>query len=188
MNVYDFDGTIYDGDSTRDFYIYCLLKHPLLILKAPYHFSGLIGYYLFKKGTKTTAKERFYRFLRSVSYVDKLLGKFWDKNIGKIKQWYYDNQREDDVIISASPEFIVTPACERVGIKTVMASVVDKETGKYQGKNCHGEEKVKRFYNAFPDGKIEEFYSDSMNDLPLARISEKPIFVKKNKLSDWECV
>ena len=28
MNVYDFDGTIYDGDSTFDFYKYCMKKHP----------------------------------------------------------------------------------------------------------------------------------------------------------------
>ena len=26
MNVYDFDGTIYNGDSTIDFYLYCI-KH-----------------------------------------------------------------------------------------------------------------------------------------------------------------
>lgn len=26
MNVYDFDKTIYDGDSTIDFYLYCVKK------------------------------------------------------------------------------------------------------------------------------------------------------------------
>lgn len=28
MHAYDFDGTIYDGDSTVDFYLYSLCKHP----------------------------------------------------------------------------------------------------------------------------------------------------------------
>ena len=84
MNVYDFDGTIYDGDSTRDFYIYCLRKRPVLILKAIYHFSGFPGY-LMGLRTKTSAKERFYGFLKSLSEVDTMLEKFWDKNINKIK-------------------------------------------------------------------------------------------------------
>ena len=32
MNVYDFDGTIYDGDSTVDFLIYMYRKHPGLMI------------------------------------------------------------------------------------------------------------------------------------------------------------
>ena len=31
MNVYDFDGTIYNGDSTIDFYIYALKSKPSII-------------------------------------------------------------------------------------------------------------------------------------------------------------
>ena len=37
MNVYDFDGTIYDGDSTLDFWYFCLKKHPQILLYLPYH-------------------------------------------------------------------------------------------------------------------------------------------------------
>lgn len=183
MNVYDFDGTIYDGDSTRDFYFYCLLKKPILILKAFYHISGFPLYFL-KLKTKTQAKERFYGFLKSVD-ADTLLCDFWNKNINKIKSWYYEQQKEDDIIISASPEFIVVPACEKIGIKTVMASVVDSKSGKYNGVNCHGEEKVRRFYHAFPDGKIDSFYSDSKNDTPLAKEAQKAFFVSKNVITDW---
>ncbi len=31
MNVYDFDGTIYSGDSTIDFYLFCLRKQPEIL-------------------------------------------------------------------------------------------------------------------------------------------------------------
>ena len=31
MNVYDFDKTIYKGDSTLDFYFFCLRKKPIII-------------------------------------------------------------------------------------------------------------------------------------------------------------
>ena len=101
MNVYDFDDTIYNGDSTRDFYFYCLARKPLLILKAFYHFSLFPAYFIGKR-SKTEAKERFYRFLRSVDNTEEWLSDFWDKNISKIKLWYKEQQKEDDVIISAS--------------------------------------------------------------------------------------
>lgn len=35
MNVYDFDGTIYDGDSSVDFFLYALKRMPSLIRYAP---------------------------------------------------------------------------------------------------------------------------------------------------------
>ena len=31
VNVYDFDGTVYDGESTLDFYLYCVRRHPKAI-------------------------------------------------------------------------------------------------------------------------------------------------------------
>ena len=31
MNVYDFDNTLYDGESALDFYFFCLKRHPRLI-------------------------------------------------------------------------------------------------------------------------------------------------------------
>ena len=35
MNVYDFDKTIYRGDSTKDFYFFLLRRHPVLIRYLP---------------------------------------------------------------------------------------------------------------------------------------------------------
>lgn len=31
MNVYDFDNTLYDGESTFDFFFFCLSKNPRLL-------------------------------------------------------------------------------------------------------------------------------------------------------------
>ena len=44
MNVYDFDKTIYDGDSTIDFYFYCLKKHPKIILCLPIQLYAAVKY------------------------------------------------------------------------------------------------------------------------------------------------
>ena len=104
----------------------------------------------------------------------------------KIKKFYLNQQKDDDVIISASPEFLLEPICQSLGIRFLMASRVDKNTGVYDGENCHGKEKVRRFCEIFPNGKIGEFYSDSYSDTPLAEIAEKAFIVKGETLEDWK--
>ena len=44
MNVYDFDNTIYDGESVIDFYFFSLKKHPRLIMILPKVVEVLIKY------------------------------------------------------------------------------------------------------------------------------------------------
>lgn len=184
MNVYDFDKTIYYGDSTADFYLFCLKRHKKILTLAPSLLGAFLKFYVFKKGTKTDFKEKMYRFL---AYCDteKDVNDFWKEYIGNIKPFYLEQKKDDDVIISASPEFLLKPVCKRLKIKNLMASKVDMHSGKYSGVNCHGKEKVKRFYEAFPDGKIDNFYSDSYSDSPLAEIAEKAFMVDGDKVESW---
>ena len=51
MNVYDFDNTIYKGDSTADFFIFCLRKHPKIVLVFPKIIGGVIKFYLLAQYT-----------------------------------------------------------------------------------------------------------------------------------------
>ena len=46
-------------------------------------------------------------------------------------------------------------------------------------------EKVRRFYEEFPDGKIDEFYSDSYSDTPLAEIAKTAYMVDGSNISQW---
>lgn len=185
MNVYDFDKTIYDGDSTADFYIFSLKRHKKMLLLAPSLLGAFIKFYVFKIGTKTLFKEKMYKFLRYCD-IDNDIKDFWNTHISKIKPFYLKQQKSDDIIISASPEFLLAPACKTLGIKYLMASVVDKKTGKYNGINCHGAEKVRRYKERFKDNQIDEFYSDSYSDTPLAKISKKAYIVKGNQLYKWD--
>lgn len=185
MNVYDFDKTIYRNDSTADFFMYCLRKHPKIIVTTPKMFFAFVNFYILKKGTKTEFKEKLYKFLKYID-VETEVEIFWDKNICKVKDFYKQTQKDDDVIISASPEFIIKPICKRLNIKYAMASRVDKYTGRYDGINCYGEEKVRRFYEVFPDKRIDEFYSDSYSDTPLAKLAKRAYLVKGDKLFEWD--
>ena len=184
MNVYDFDKTIYDGDSTVDFYMYCLRKKPKILKYLPGQLVAFFMYFI-KAYEKTEMKERFYKFLQGIDDVDVLLEEFWAKSFKNIKSWYLESKKDDDVIISASPEFLLKIPCEKLNVK-IMASRVSEKTGKYDGVNCHGKEKVRRFYDAFPDGEILKFYSDSYSDTPLARLAERSYLVKGDKLYKWD--
>ncbi|MCH5297050.1 MAG: HAD-IB family phosphatase [Ruminococcus sp.] len=185
MNAYDFDKTIYDGDSTADFYLFSLKRHKKIITLAPSLLIAFLKFYLLKKGTKTDFKEVMYRFLRFCD-IKKDINDFWNINKNKIKRFYIENQKKNDVIISASPEFLLKPISNELGIKYLIASCVDSKTGKYTGINCHGEEKVRRFYEIFDkETQVDEFYSDSYSDTPMAKIAKKAYLVKQDKLSDW---
>ena len=183
MNVYDFDGTIYDGDSTVDFYLYCVKKHPSILRFFPKQCWGFLRYYL-KRIDITRMKENFFCFLKAVD-SEKILPDFWDLHEKNIFKWYYDNHLEDDIIISASPEFLLAPICERLGIKNMMASRVDSKTGKFASPNCRSEEKVKRLYEKYGKVHIDNFYSDSEKDLPLARLADKAFYIKKGEVTNW---
>lgn len=184
MNIYDFDKTIYDGDSTADFVKFCAKKYKktwlTLIPTAWAFFLYAIGIY-----TKTRFKEKMYGFLRYVPDTDTAVSEFWDSHEKNILDYYKASKRDDDIIISASPEFLLKPICERLGITRLIASRVDKSTGRYTGENCWGGEKTKRLLAEYGIEHCDKFYSDSFSDTPLAEIADEAYIVRKNELTPW---
>jgi phosphatidylglycerophosphatase C len=185
MNVYDFDQTIFYPDSSYCFLMHCLKKYPAAFLPA------LPGFILRGAGklmgvTSTQRlKEKIFSFVSRVPDVDAELEEFWSGHEKNIQSWYLAQRREDDLIISASPDFIVRPAAERLGVRLI-ATPMDKRTGRICGKNCHDEEKVRRFRAEFPDEQVEEFYSDSLHDTPMARLAQRAFIVGRGgKLTPW---
>ena len=143
----------------------------------------LPGYWL-GKISKTAIKERMYGFLRRVPDVDTELEAFWAKNFDRVNAWYLAQQRPDDIIISASPEFLVRIPAQKLGVR-LLASRVDKHTGMTDGENCHGAEKVRRLHETYPDVEIAEFYSDSRSDSPLAELAEHAYLVHGQERTPW---
>lgn len=185
MNVYDFDNTIYRGDSTFDFVLYCYRHYPKSMLNVPRTLWFGLLYALHLK-PKLVFKENLYQMFRYIDHIEDLVDEFTYSHLDHIKGWYLQQQSPTDVVISASPEFLIQKFCKRIGIENAMASKVDPHTGHYDGLNCHGEEKVRRFYEVYPDGVIDEFYSDSKSDTPLAKISKKAYLVKGNERILWK--
>lgn len=183
MNVYDFDGTIYYGDSSLDFYLYCLRQRPLIIRYLPKQIIGILAYKL-RFITKKQGKEVFFSFLKGIDNIPSLVNDFWASHISKIQSWYIAQRKEDDLVISASPEFLLIPICQRLKIRLI-ASIVVPENGRFESENCYGIEKVRRFKAVFSKEHIDAFYSDSSSDEPLAALARQSYLIKKGKVYEW---
>lgn len=183
MNVYDFDKTIYGSDCTLDFWRYCIRRYPRTLKTLLFTLfaatAHVCGFY-----SKEQFKETFYRFLKYVPDVGNAVRCFWDAHESRICAWYLEQRETEDLIISASPEFLISEICARLEIRYI-ASRVDPLTGKLESPNCAGEEKVNRLLAEYPGAKIDQFYSDSVTDTPLARLASQAYLVKDNKAVRW---
>lgn len=185
MNVYDFDGTIFPGNCLVGFCLWCMNRHPKLYFT---FFPKLIGNMIsYKRGKipEYLMLRRFFGFLTLLDDFDVQIEKYWDKNEKKISKWYLSQKKSDDLIISASPSCIVEPIAKRLGVN-FMASEFDREFGVFTNNMMYAKEKAKYIFDhGFP--VIDNFYSDSLSDTPLALCAEKAHLVtnKAKKVIDW---
>lgn len=185
MNVYDFDNTIYRGESVLHFFFFYIKKTPYLIKYIPKVFYALFKY---KAGKITVEKalEEYAPFVedyfRSITDIKADSVEFWDKHMKNIKPFYKEIQREDDVIVTASPESTMEEICKRLGIKHCVGSIIDEKSGKIK-RLCMRSRKVPAFLEAFPEAEIENFYTDSpKNDAPLIELAKNAYQVKGDKI------
>lgn len=183
MNIYDFDHTIYRGDCTLDFWLYCVKKHPIILQTLPRTLITAVRLQIGKCG-RETFKSTFYGFLQWIPNIENDIESFWECHLQKIMPWYLKQKRPNDLIISASPDFLISVACTQLGVRW-LASPVDKKTGCLLGANCRGEEKVRRLLQEYPQAQVESFYSDSISDAPLAELAKDAYIVKKGVIRAW---
>lgn len=185
MNVYDFDNTIYRGESVLHFFFFYIKKTPYLLKYIPKVFYALFKYKLGKITVEQALRdyapfvEDYFRNIKDIR-ADAVT--FWDSHQKNIKPFYKDIQREDDVIVTASPECTMEEICRRLGIKHCVGSIIDERTGRIE-RLCMRSRKVPAFLEAFPDAHIENFYTDSpKNDAPLIAMAKNAYRVKGDKI------
>ncbi|MBP5245544.1 MAG: haloacid dehalogenase-like hydrolase [Clostridiales bacterium] len=188
MNVYDFDNTIYKGESLFDFYFFCL-RRDIRFIK----FFFAIIYNVLKYEFCLISNEKLMKLCEKYIFdaldmcpvYDEWVEDFWDKNIKKIKPFYLAQKKEDDVILSASFGIMLRPVCRRLGISedNLLCSEVDIKEQKII-KLCFRKTKPEMFDQKFGDVKIDNFYTDSFNDRPFIERAEKSFIVKGNKMKE----
>lgn len=182
---FDFDLTLSRYDTIRDFprFVFGRIGFARRLL-------GVLPFlYAFRSGlcSATYAKEayvtRFYAGMeeaylaeKSYQYSRKRIPRILDKRMMKILRAHQE-QGHTVVVVSASLSLWLTPWCEENGVELLATEieVVDGEvTGRVQGLNCHGEEKVARIRDRYALSQFDKVYAygDSKADYPMLAMAD----------------
>ena len=104
MRVFDFDGTIYDGESLFDLYLFSAKYNPKVLR----YIAPVLRYAIKYKLGRATFDQMEYgvgklchgyisELAESLEF-EELVNAFWDQNMKRIKPWY--KPREDDAILT----------------------------------------------------------------------------------------
>ncbi len=183
--AFDFDGTLITGGSVFGFLSSVAGRRAVLwasVTLAPrLAYAGLVG------GTVAdrTKELLFERVLAGVPLgrADEVADTFAHRHLERhlradVRRRFDWHRRRGDrvVIVSASPELYVRVAAEQLGADAVIATrlaVDDRQvlTGRYEGLNCRGEEKIQRLRRwidqAHPDTERVWAYGNSRGDLKM---------------------
>ncbi len=176
MNVYDFDGTIFYPASSLLFARFCMKRHPKLLFTYLPNFIRAARLYATGKIDRKRISAALHCVVRYLKNPDQDIADFWKKYEKNISPWYLEQKKSDDLIISGSPEYLLEPITKKLGVN-LCATVVDKESGVMIGNVRVAKEKAKYIID-LDMPVIDNFYSDSLSDTPVALLSENAFFVK----------
>lgn len=189
IDVYDFDGTIYDGDSTVDFTRFCLRRHPSLLLALPRFAWICLRLAAGRAGLREMKSVLFSEMARRFSLEDEAR-QFWQqpKTRAKLGAWFETTPRDVPIVIaSASPEFELRYAAALLGVETLIGTRCDTATGLLTGPNCKGEEKLRRMEEAVGPYTIRAMYTDSVkSDGPLLRKAQQGYILRHGAVSRYD--
>lgn len=180
---FDFDGTITTKDTLLEFIKYCkgdfsfysgfVLHAPFLVLyklklMSNQHAKEMILRYFFGNTDVESFNKKCEEFTRNV--VPSLVRQKALTEIALLKE-----KGAEVVIVSASPENWIAPWCEKLGLKYIATQLDihnNRLTGKINGLNCHGEEKVRRIQNLYDLRTFSSVYcyGDTPGDRPMLSI------------------
>ncbi|HLO80564.1 MAG TPA: HAD family hydrolase [Chitinophagaceae bacterium] len=181
---FDFDGTITTSDSLAEFIRFKQGSYGFITGLLPL-LPSILG---FKAGfvDRQYAKEKLlakffagipeekFRALATNFVQEKIPSIVRPKAMEKLR--WHQHEGHEVVIVSASPAHWVEPWCTSNGficISTELETVNGKITGKILGKNCHGEEKVRRIKERFRLSDYSSIYAygDTSGDEPMLALA-----------------
>jgi len=189
LALFDFDGTLTTKDSMADFikfavgapsyYFGLLLLSPILVafklklIRNDTAKEKLISYFF--KGWDSTHFEHV-ADQYSLKRIDKIL-----KSEAMKRITWHQNQGHKVVIVSASMEYWLRKWCAQKHIELIATHLEisgGKLTGKFAGKNCHGDEKVTRIRQAINLSEFECIfaYGDSSGDTAMLELANKSYY------------
>lgn len=182
MKIFDFDNTIYNGESCFDFFIFCMKRKKSLCLHLPSVVFNLIRYKAGKIGIDAVyafCGRMMSVFFDNRAYADKLLDEFWRINRRKLKPEILALINSEDAVISAAPRFLLERIASELKASTLICTETNDDRVTFL---CYGKNKVKAFKDHFSDCIIDEFYTDSINDAPMMKMAKQAYMVKGTEI------
>ena len=185
MKLFDFDNTIYDGESTVDFFMFVLNKKREITRYIPLMVYSLLMYkanLLSLSKVQEIANKCTHVLVKHQNEAMQLVDEFWKNYSYKLKNSFLSKIGSDDVIITASPNVLIQGIQDQLGTSNIICSTINMEKGTLDFL-CMGENKVKAFLKKYPNVIPDEFYTDSMMDAPLMSLAKKCFLVKGTRVS-----
>lgn len=184
IKVFDFDNTLYHGESSIDLAFYMIRRNRKILLYVPSIVYNLAKYKMCLIDRDKAEKE-INDFLK-VAVKDKyeaaeLVESFWAENIHRLDLNIIKRVNKDDVIITAGPDMLINAIKDKLGTENILSSVIDPDKREMTYFNF-GENKAKRYKEVYGDTPIDSLYTDSFNDKPLMKLANKVFIVEKGRL------
>ena len=183
MKVFDFDNTLYKGESGIDFSFYMIRHNKKIIRYVPMILYSLAGYNLCLM-KKERLEAIINRFLAGVldgrKSITEYVQEFWDSHADRLNKRMLSMVRPEDVIISASPAILFEGVRKLINTDNIIGTEIDLEKKNITWFNF-GDNKVRRYKEMYGDRKIDVFFTDSYNDRAMMEISQKVYVVKNGK-------
>ena len=183
MNVYDFDNTLYKGESTVDFAFFMMRRNPRIYTWIPTIFWNLLMYKLCltEKNEMQRILNDFLKVLIQDDYdLTEMVQAFWKKNESRLNMALIRRIRPEYVILTASPDFMMDVIGKRLGTEHILCSKVDIPTKTIRYLN-YGTNKVRYFRKVCGSTPVRRFYTDSFNDQAMMDLAERVYLVENGR-------
>lgn len=184
MKVFDFDNTIYRGESSIDLALYMMKKNKKIIRFVPSIFFNLVKYKLClisMEQMETIINDFCSSVMGSKDELPAIIDGFWRTHAGRLDSRILKRIGPQDIIITAGPDVLIEGIKERLGTDKIIASKIDPDTGKIIYLN-YKDNKVKRYKELYGEKPIDALYTDSYNDRALMDISNRVYLVKRKSI------
>lgn len=185
MNVYDFDRTILDGDTEEYFFAY-INRYKLMPSLKIKRMNRIIKKVVVDKAPFDPNMTKVYKIItKNIKNIPEIIEKFWDEHEHFIKPFYNEIRKDDDIISSATPAFLLAPIFDKLNLKNTIATEYNFNKYTFDNGFNYGEKKVINFRKKYGNVQIDSFYSDSDSDIPLAKCAKKTYKVTGDKIETW---
>ena len=184
MNVFDFDGTLYRGESSVDLALFLMRDNHAIVGQLPSIFWNL---FLYKRclASRQQLEHAVNRFLKTAirdgDDFNRLIALFWTNHQHKLNFDLVRRIRPEDVILTAGPRLLIEGIADKLHTRRIIGSEIDLSLKCLTWFNF-GSRKVVRYKMLCGGETAERFFTDSFNDRAMMEIARRVYLVNDTQM------